>query len=367
MNYKIAGKGSLFDLFGDFVVFRSMVPVDERVPPVTEALESLGLPPGRPPRKREPGYGKAAVWLIEKMHEVQNPGAPIQELLFVGDTSGDLRAFREIRDAGGWKGAIFLGKDGTGALRRDEPDVWRGDWAEVAPWIEEILRQGFVLGSATVAVVDIDKTAIGARGRNHKAIDKARMDAMRIVITETLGNDFDSEAFVRSYREVNRSEYHLITADNQDYIAYTCLVLSSGIVSLEQLRQAVEEGHLKSFGDFFEMVSRSIGAEASEGFRKVHESVANSLEAGDPTPFKAFRREELRQTIARMDALPDNTPVEELLDDEICITGEVWEAGIRLKERNVLLTSFSDKPDEASVAPDGMAVHRAIAKIVSSG
>ncbi len=366
MNYTIVGKGSLSELFGDFVVFRSMVPVDKRVPSVTEALESLGLPPGKPPRKREPGYGKAAVWLLEKMHEVQNQGVPIQELLFVGDTSGDLRAFREIRDAAGWKGAIFLGKDGTGALRRDEPDVWRGDWAEVIPWVEEIRRQGFALGGTTVAVVDIDKTAIGARGRNHGAIDKARMDAMRIVITEALGDDFDSEAFVRAYREVNRSEYHLITEDNQDYIAYTCLVLSSGLISLEALRQEVRGSRLKSFGDFFEMVNRSIGASTSDGFRKIHESVARSLEAGDPTPFKAFRREELRQTIARMDALPDHTPMEELLSEEICITGEVWKAGARLKERGVLLTSFSDKPDEASVAPDGMAVHRAIAKIVST-
>ena len=371
MNYVVTGKGRLFDLFGDFVVFRNMKPVDDRVPPVSEVLTKLGLPPGRPPRKREPGYGRAAVWLLGKMHDLQHPGATIEELLFIGDTSGDLKAFREISRAGDWKGAIFLGKDGTGKLSRTGEDVWKGDWAEISRWLDAVRAAGLSVGERTVAVIDIDKTAIGARGRNHAAIDKARMEAMRIVISEALGDSFDQAAFLRAYEEVNQSRYHDITEDNQDYIAYTCLVMSSGIISLEEIRAATLDSRFSSFRDFFEMVDEVMKLRPQDGLRAIHESVAVSLAAGDPTPFKAFRREELKQTVARMDMFPDGRPVEELLEEEICITGEVWEAGIALKERGVVLTSFSDKPDEASVPMQeentgAKAVHEAVAKIVSA-
>jgi hypothetical protein len=369
MNYEIMGRGRLFDLFGDFVVFRSMKPVDPRIPPVADVLHELGLPSGRPPRKREPGYGKAAVWLLERMHELVHPEKEVSELLFVGDTAGDLRAFREIRDAGGWDGAIFLGHDEAGGLRQEEEDVWKGSWSEVSRWVERIRENGLEVDDRTVAVVDIDKTAIGARGRNHTAIDKARKDAMKIVISRALGRNFDPEAFSLAYDEVNRRYYHVITEDNQDYIAYTCLVMSSGIVSLQAIREAIGESRVGSFRDFFEMVDAAMNRNLPDGLRKIHREVAESLEANDPTPFRAFRREELLQTLARMDMLPWDTSMEKLLQEEICITGELWETGKALKEQGVLLTSFSDKPDEASVAsggaPEGVvSVHRAEAKVV---
>ena len=69
---------------------------------------------------------------------------------------------------------------------------------------------------------------------------------------------------------------------------------------------------------------------------------------GDPTPFKRFRREEFVSTVEHMGQLPDDTPVETLLQQEIALTEEICELSEWLKQRGCLLLSLSDKPDEAS-------------------
>jgi len=73
------------------------------------------------------------------------------------------------------------------------------------------------------------------------------------------------------------------------------------------------------------------------------------VQAGDPTPFKAFRRNEYRVTIAKMGCLPDSAPVEELLAGEIVITEEVRRAALDWQARGALIFGLSDKPDEASL------------------
>ncbi len=73
------------------------------------------------------------------------------------------------------------------------------------------------------------------------------------------------------------------------------------------------------------------------------------VQAGDPTPFKAFRRNEYLCTVERFGCLPDGAPVEQLLAEQVCITQEVREIALWLKRRGCLLLTMSDKPDEATL------------------
>ena len=75
---------------------------------------------------------------------------------------------------------------------------------------------------------------------------------------------------------------------------------------------------------------------------------------GDPTPFKDFRRQEFKQTVASMGNLPEDSHVEQLLLKEITITSEVRRAALSWRERGALLFGLSDKPDEASIPNDEM-------------
>jgi hypothetical protein len=107
----------------------------------------------------------------------------------------------------------------------------------------------------------------------------------------------------------------------------------------------------------------------SAGLRAAHREVTGNMAKGDPTPFKSFRFREYHATVELIDALPDNTPLAELLAREIVMTGEVAEAAERLAAQGVLVFGLSDKPDEATLPPpeaaEGAApLHRVMMKVV---
>jgi hypothetical protein len=72
------------------------------------------------------------------------------------------------------------------------------------------------------------------------------------------------------------------------------------------------------------------------------------VQAGDPTPFKAFRYNEYLTTAARFGGSHD-MPLDDLLQNHIVLTQEVREAAEALRARGALLFGISDKPDEASL------------------
>jgi len=71
--------------------------------------------------------------------------------------------------------------------------------------------------------------------------------------------------------------------------------------------------------------------------------------AGDPTPFKAFRRWEYTVTAAAMGSLPQGASLPALLDGEITLTQEVRQMALEWSSRGALVFGLSDKPDEASL------------------
>jgi hypothetical protein len=349
------GRARLSDFFDDWVIYRNLEPLDKRVQGFKSAGYKMGVTGGQIPRKLDKDYAKAALWFVQEVQRVRKVSTPLQELLFIGDTLlSDGQAYHNLRKLSGWRGACFIGSEKAAQPPsveiNDEEGLYNANrWSALGSWIEWVLQQGIKLDERTAVIVDIDKTALGAKGRNDQVIDRARLQGIYRTMNAVLGNDFDRHAFEEQYNELNKSRYHFLTGDNQDYLAYICLVLNSGLIHYEEVLQEIQKKSLADFEQFVRWVGYVMhGRPVSEAFRQVHEAVGNSVRLGDPTPFKRFRREEFVATVEHMGQLPDDTPVDELLRDEITLNHEVCELSAWLKERGTLLLCLSDKPDEAS-------------------
>jgi hypothetical protein len=195
-------------------------------------------------------------------------------------------------------------------------------------------------------------------------IDGARVAAVRQTVEKLLGPAFDPSRFQEAYDELNQPEYHPFTADNQDYLAYICLILGSGLVDLTSVVEDVRAGGLTSFSQFLSQVDGRADELAGQ-LRPIHNQIAELVEAGDPTPFKDFRYNEYFATIDRMGIADDDATVSDMLDREIVLTQEVREVAMAWRAAGALLFGLSDKPDEASVpsaelaAKGYVAIHQA--------
>jgi hypothetical protein len=243
-------------------------------------------------------------------------------------------------------------------------------WSALAEFLLWVLSQGAVLDACTAVVVDIDKTALGARGRNDSVIDRARVVAVEATVAEALGAAFNQAAFRQAYIALNVARYHPFTADNQDYLAYICLVLGSGILTLENLLAELADGRLKTFQEFIAWVERLRDRLPGPALQALHDDIYARVQAGDPTPFKAFRRREFRETVDRLGCLPDDAPLARQLVEEICLTQEVVDVARWFRGRGCLLIALSDKPDEATmpsselVAQGYLPLHRIATHVV---
>jgi hypothetical protein len=205
----------------------------------------------------------------------------------------------------------------------------------------------------TAVILDLDKTTLGARGRNDHVINAARVEAVRRTVDELLGDDFDACTFERAYETLNQTKYHEFTTDNQDYLAAICLIVGSGLISLESLLADIETRKLGDFADFLEDVASQADRLPSH-LHELHDRIYERVNAGDPTPFKAFRYNEYLTTIERFGNVNDEAPAADRLDREIVITQEVREIALRWRAQGALLFGLSDKPNEASVPTDAL-------------
>lgn len=359
------GRTSVHEFLGDRVVYRNLVPADPQLPPLAEIRPQVGIPEGVVPRKSAPEYARVIVHLLR-----QARGGPLERLVYLGDTRlNDGTAFANICRAGGWPGLAFIGAE------RDEPAhveiVEQGDetlylanrWAALDDFDRFCREAGFPIDERTAVIVDLDKTALGARGRNDHVIDWARVEAVRRTVGDLLGDDFDPAAFQSAYDCLNQPEFHPFTGDNQDYLAYVCLILGGGLYHLTPLVAEVRAGKLKTFEQFILGMEARVD-ELSANLRDIHGDVYAYVRQGDPTPFKAFRYNEYQATIERMGGADDDT-VAGLLEKVILITQEVRALALDWQGRGALLFGLSDKPDEASVPTDELAalgyrsIHRA--------
>jgi hypothetical protein len=355
------GLTSVHEFLDDLIVYRNLVPADPRLPPLSQVSQRVGLPEGVIPRKSDPQYARVLVYLLQQAKALDAPYAPIERLVYIGDTQmNDGTAFTNICRAGGWRGLALI------AAERDVPphmqtvEQERGTlylanrWAALEDFDAMCRKQGCAPDRRTVVIVDLDKTALGARGRNDHVIDQARVEAVRRTVGDLLADAFDAHSFQTAYDQLNQIEFHPFTADNQDYLAYICLILGTGLYDLQPLIATIRAGQMLSFQQFITAADRR-STELPMSLRRIHRSVYARVQQGDPTPFKAFRYNEYQATIGRMGQLDDSAPPARLLEEEIVITQEVREWALRWREQGALLFGVSDKPDEASVPKDDLA------------
>ncbi|OQA41844.1 MAG: hypothetical protein BWY52_02438 [Chloroflexi bacterium ADurb.Bin325] len=337
---------SLYDLFGDLVIYRDLNAVDARLPRFADIWREVGLPGPATPRKLDEAYAQALARLIGAAAHGR-----MAEIVYIGDTMlSDGGAFFNLRRHTGWRGWCFIGAEKEEALEVVQQDgLYQANrWRALADFAAWLCQQGAQLAGGTVVLVDIDKTLLGARGRNDRAIDRARVAAIEATLAETLGPSYDHDAFRRAYAALNVPKYHPFTADNQDFLAYTCMMLLAGAGTLEGLLAEIEAGRLASYRDFMQRVDAQKARLAPAAVVALHDDIYARTLAGDLTPFKAFRRREYRETVARMGSLPEGTPLAQRFVEEICATQEVVDIVRWLASRGCLLVALSDKPDEAT-------------------
>lgn len=349
---------SLADVFGDMVIYRDLNAVDSRLPRYAEIWHEIGMDGPVPPRKLDMAYAKALARLLTRGQEIVHPhGQPLSEILYLGDTMlNDGGAFENLRTLTGWPGWCFIGseKDGEPQLTEREGLYQGNRWIALTAFLQLVLKDGAALDESTVVIVDIDKTAIGARGRNDKSIDHARVAAIEATLRDAIGPGFNQDEFRQAYGVINAPKYHPFTADNQDNVAYICMMISAGLVRLEDLLEQIASGQLADFRGFMAQIEAR-SSELCREVRDLHEDIYRRTLAGDLTPFKAFRIREYQETVSRMGHLPDEAQLAQRLLEEICATREVLEASEWLQARGCLMVALSDKPDEATAPSPSLA------------
>jgi hypothetical protein len=371
------GRNSVSEFLADRIVYRNLNPYDQGLPRMEHIRQQIHLPAGSTPRKNEPEYARVIVYLLQQCLRQDMPGGKIERLVFVGDTRLlDGTAYANLCQAGGWPGLAFIGSEDKqpAAFKLAEaegghPLYLSNRWAALSDFDRFCAAQNLPVELGTAVVIDLDKTTIGARGRNGQVIDQARLEAVETTVADLLGAAFDPVAFRAVYDPLNQPEFHHFTADNQDYLAYICLILGSGLYSYTGLVGEVQGGRLASFGQFITAVE-SRKDDLPLQLAQIHREIYQNFLAGDPTPFKTFRRNEYFSTTRRFGCLDDSASVEKLLQDEIVITQEVRQMALEWRRRGALLFGLSDKPDEASLpTPElerqgHLPLHRSLTHIV---
>jgi hypothetical protein len=349
------GRTSLNEFLGERVVYRNLEPADPSLPGLKELRNTVDIPPGKIPRKSEADYACVIVKLLERAQAMRGVHRAIERLLFVGDTHLlDGTAFYNICLAGEWPGLAFIGSENvkpatTEILPNDAGQhlYLANRWAALVDFADYAASCCFSADESTVVILDIDKTALGGRGRNGQVIDRARVQALQDTVAGLLGAAFDLQAFHTAYDLLNQPEFHPFTADNQDYLAYICLILGSGLYRLEAVVADIREKQLVSFEEFLVQVDARVG-ELPPHLADMHADIYTSVRKGDPTPFKSFRRNEYLTTIRCFGQLEDSVPVEAMLREEILVTQEVREVALNWQKQGALILGLSDKPDEAA-------------------
>lgn len=359
------GRSTISEFLEDFIVYRGLNPSDPNLPDYTALAAAAGWTGVGLPRKHEPGYARLVCHLLQYARRRASPAVGIKRLIYLGDTlMSDGSAFHHLCQAGGWEGLAFicaeepswppsLLPEKNGPEEGSEEVLFKANrWALLREFEEQRSARGFPVDEQTVVIVDLDKTALGGRGRNGSVIEQARQFAVQETVSGLLGVAFDHSAFTGAYKALNQPEFHPFTEDNQDYLAFICLFIASGRIAFKETLERIHNKELTRFTAFVESIEAH-QLNLPESLVSLHAEFTALMKSGDPTPFKAFRRSEYRQTAARMGSMPDDTPLSLLLAQEIAITQEVRQAALDWKADGALVFGLSDKPDEASLpGPD---------------
>lgn len=347
------GLATLSEFLDDRIVYRDLQPIDRQYQGYVQCARDFGLDPASVPRKPDGSYSKVAVWITEHMQE-RRSDTEIEELLVIGDTQGtDGVSFEEMVDFALWRGACFIcieAPEEEPALVWDEKQqvATANRWHLLGEWLRQ-LSDRFALDDRTAILIDIDKTALGACGRNSSVIDEGRFESLHRALEGQLisSGSFSFEEFRLVYDAVSRPEFFPLTGDNQDYIVYICLIVTTGIITLKEVGSLLAQS--MSFDQLVRWISTQAENQFSMQMRQLHEQYQMCARNGDCTPFKQFRRQEFLNTVQHMGQLPADASPQDRLQKELCITQEVRELSLYMRDRGCLLMSLSDKPNETAM------------------
>jgi hypothetical protein len=359
---KVYGLACASEFLDDRIVYRSLIPVDPSLPGLAECAPDLDILQGRVPRKHELDYASVVAVQLRAARAQQAPGRPLKRLVFVGDTELlDGTAFINLCRVTGWPGRAFIGAEtcegASYELVERGPGVLytANRWTALQDFDAYCRASGLPIDEDTAVVIDLDKTILGARGRNSAMIDWSRSRAMELTIASLLGADFEAARFYQVYDDFNQPRFHTFTSDNQDYLAYICLMVLAGMVTPDALEADILQRKLEDIQAFMAQMD-TVAGRMMGSLKGVHAEVYASVRAGDPTPFKAYRRKEYETTVSVMGQQDAGLGVTELLDQEIVLTEEVRRMALAWRQRGALLFGLSDKPDEASIPTPDLAV-----------
>jgi hypothetical protein len=356
----IYGTQTIADILGDNVAFRNIRPVDQRLPSLQD------IAPNTQPRKGDTAYAQVAITILNAAQQLRQ-GPPIEQFFMIGDTrQSDGGTYTAIAQASGWRGAAFIcdekrNEDPRYELSSDQGIYTANRWRNV-----ELFAQQHSIGPNTAIIIDLDKTFIGARGRNHQMIDEARLTALQNAVIDVLGANYNADLFSDTYHRFNQPRFHRFTGDNQDFLAFICIMAGGGIVTPEALQAMLEQGVMRDFDHLVDLTGARIEAFSSP-LLAFHRHFAGLYQSGDKTPFKAFRYLEYTETAARFGCAPDSMDALDILAREIVITGEVWNVAKQWASHGALLFGLSDKPDEAACGRgDVPCIHRLSTHVIGS-
>ncbi len=296
-------KGKISDLIGENIFFRELKPLNPDLVPIEVVLYRLNL--DRIPRKRDPEYPHVISCYLNLLGD-------FDRILFFGDTLLNDKNFAlGLSNLGEYDVvAVITRESGEKLELRQEGNIlFSNRWSFIRELPEYLAKMDFYIDEKTAVIVDIDKTLIGARGRNDCAIDLARAHSVYKLL-EKAEITMDFHDFFELYERVNSPDLFDLTQDNQDIVAFITIALSSGsvkeIISIEEAAKEL----IKTKNPFLSYVGKE---------------VLTNLEKKSPTLFPTFREMEYFTTIEFMDRFDDRTPIEKLLKEEILITGEIFQ------------------------------------------
>ncbi len=327
-------RSNLNFIFDDLIVFRELNVLKDGFPNFKKIKEILSLE--ELPRKKDKNYALVLSFIIDQIGD-------FNKVIYIGDTFlNDKSIIENLTDLKKYE-VFGIITEGKGELKREKNVILNNSWENLGNLIKEL---NLNFDKKTFIIADIDKTLIGARGRNDLSIDKARFDAIKIVSKNYIKN-FEEKKFFSIYKILNEKRFHHFTEDNQDIVTLLSITFNLNLYPFEKFLYEYENGIWSDKNFFFESVI-NLNKENTK-FIETLKICLDKMKRKDPTPFLEFRFNEFEATIKRMDFLPDDIDESILLSEEILITKEVFQILIEGKEKGATIFGLSDKPEISSL------------------
>lgn len=338
-------------LFEDYIIFRELNIVKNSLPNFEFISKVLNL--NSLPRKKDKEYVKVLSYLIDSIGE-------FRKIIYLGDTFLNDKSVVENLTSLNKYEVLGIITEGKGEKRKENNILINDRWENLYNIFDDL---NIKFDKFTFLIVDIDKTIIGARGRNDNSIVKARFDAIKELANEIIGS-YDEKRFFEIYQKLNEREYQSFTEDNQDIVTLLTILFYLDLYQFDkflyEFKKNIHSDKLIFFKNVLENTKENLK------FIEILKKCISRMEQNDQTPFIEFRYKEFETTIKRMDFLTDDTPQDILLEEEIMITKEVYEILLDAKDRGASILGLSDKPEASSFPKNSVklpSLHLKIMKI----